>query len=200
MAFDDDDAACFASYWAVMLILRGPALHLHGRNADVARWRLGHVVHGGRFGPLLLLGFWSCIAVVAFPGRLLPWTLATTVMAVHQVALLPKGLGHSYLLVSSSDISFAVSGIVALLTGNTLRAAVIAAAPACLEAYAVLMFFAALGKFNSSFFRSKTSAATAHVRRAAPPTAPRRRISPRAIAAAADEVHRAAAVAYTHTR
>lgn len=150
MGFSDDDAACFASYWAVMLILRGPALHLHGRNADVARWRMGQVVSGGRFGPLLLLGFWSCIAVCVFPGQLLPWTLATTAMAIHQVALLPKGLGHSYLLVSSSDISFAASAIVALLTGNSLRAAVSSAAPACLEAYAVLMFFAACTCVSSS--------------------------------------------------
>lgn len=163
MTFTDDDAACFASFWAVMLILRGPALHLHGRNADVSRWRLGAVVHGGRFGPLLLFGFWSCIAVCALPGRLLPFALATASMAAHQIALIPQGLGHSYLLVSASNISLAVSSIVAMLTGNGLRAAVTSAAPAVIEAYAVLMFFAALGKFNNSFFKPKRSAATVHV-------------------------------------
>ena len=55
------------------------------------------------------------------------------------------------------------SSLVSLLQGSSLRVAVSAAAPAVIEAYAVLMFFAALGKFNTSFFDGKRSAATAHV-------------------------------------
>ena len=39
MAFTDDDASCVASFWAVMLILRGPALHLHGRKAGMVHFR-----------------------------------------------------------------------------------------------------------------------------------------------------------------
>ena len=75
--------------------------------ADIASWRVGKVV-SGRFGPLLLIGFWCCISVCVFPGQLLPFALATSCMALHQIRLLPKGLGHSYMLVSSSNISFAV--------------------------------------------------------------------------------------------
>ena len=164
-SFSDSDAACFASFWSVAcLVLRGPALHLHGRRADVQSWAKGHCVgKDGRFGPCLLLAFYAALATVAFPHSTLPFAVATTATALHQAASLHRGQGHSYMLVFVSNISLSAASIAALATGCSLRAAVVAAAPAVLEAYALLMFWAALGKFNTQFFDPKRSAATVHV-------------------------------------
>lgn len=163
MGFNDADAACFASFWCVATALRGPALHLHGRGADVGAWVKGHAVgKGNRFGPWLLLGFVFSVVCVAWPSTV-ALGLATGCTAMHQLRSLHLGQGHSYMLVTVSNISIAACCMASLARGTTLRVAVTAAAPAVLEAYAILMFFAALGKFNSAFFDPQRSAATVHV-------------------------------------
>ena len=164
VSYTDSDAACFASFWSVAcLVLRGPALHLHGRQADVASWARGRCVgKDGRFGPFLLIAFYAALATVAFPSTL-PFAVATTATAAHQAMSLHRGQGHSYMLVFVSNISLSASSLAALATGCSLRAAVVAAAPAVIEAYALLMFWAALGKFNTQFFDPQRSAATVHV-------------------------------------
>jgi hypothetical protein len=49
------------------------------------------------------------------------------------------------------------------LSSAALTTGINAAAPACVEAYAILMFFTSLGKFNPQFFDPRKSAATVHV-------------------------------------
>ena len=163
MAFNDTDSATFATFWVVMLTLRGPALHLHGRGAPIAKWARGGYVVGRRYGPLLLIGFWASVMCVLLPRKLIPFTLATVFTAIHQFGTLHRGQGHSYMMVFVSNFSLAVSSIVCLCTGKSLSVAINAASPAVIEAYALLMFFAALGKFNTAFFDGKRSAATVHV-------------------------------------
>ena len=161
MVFDSADAKTFATFWCVSTALRGPALHLHGRGANIKAWLRGEVVQG-RFGPWLLAGFFSSVMCVAFPSTI-ALGLATGCTAMHQLQSLHKGQGHSYMLVLVSNISIAACCAASAARAAGLRVAVNAAGPAVLEAYAILMFFAALGKFNTAFFDPRRSAATVHV-------------------------------------
>jgi hypothetical protein len=152
--FDDDDATCCAVFWCVALTLRGPALRLHGRGVDVSKWVRGDYQLPAEFEHTLRRAFFAGLIAVVWPCSL-TFAAATGLTAWHQLMTLEGwGTSHSYWLVFACNLSLAaaasasfvvhaaVGGLAAGLGSAALTAAMNAAAPACVEAYAILMFFA----------------------------------------------------------
>ena len=93
----EEDAACFASCWCAMMVLRGPPLYLHD---DRKRQEGARSLYGsGKLGPALTFSLWASLVAIVFPGRPLLLALATASTAIHQFNNVQSGVAQSYLIV-----------------------------------------------------------------------------------------------------
>ena len=179
------DAACFASFWSVMMCLRAPPQYLHdARRRDTgARTLYG----SGKLGICLTVGLIFGLITVSVASldsgrkhsssniQVICFAIATGATAIHQFNSLQTGVTQSYLLVFFGNIALTTSCLASISTDmlsdekNTnikqhdpLARAINVAAPSIIEAYALLMLFTAFGKLNPRFFDAKVNAADTH--------------------------------------
>ena len=135
------DAACFASFWCIMMSLRAPPLYLH----DARRRKTGarSLYGSGKLGQCLLLGLVFSLITVAIPpisfsndaddnnsnmqssssssssiAQLICFMIACGTTAIHQFNSLQSGVTQSYLLVFFGNVALTASCLASIMSSK----------------------------------------------------------------------------------